>query len=184
MSLVEQLHAAHKERLARLSPPPRDDAAIKELRREIAKLNQELQRERFIVAEQKKYITKLAGVAATSTPKLEEIFSSICKYYDVPPEEMRGNGRTFPLYQYRQIYYFLCREYSHSLTQTGLYIRKDHTSVLHGSRKIENMLKTDLDLAVDLKEIRQKIGARVYQRQKALEHYMNVEALHEIVDRS
>jgi chromosomal replication initiation ATPase DnaA len=169
LSLVEQLHAAHKERMARLSPPPRDDETIEALRREVARLNQELHRARFIVAEQKKYITKLAGVAANTMPKLEEIFSSVCKYYDVSADAMRGNGRTYPLYYYRQIYYFLCRGYSHSLTQTGLYIRKDHTSVLHGSRKIEEMLKTDLQLEIDLKEIRQRIGKRVYERQQALE---------------
>ncbi|WP_316176175.1 helix-turn-helix domain-containing protein [Bradyrhizobium sp. SZCCHNRI1073] len=174
MSLVEQLHAAHKERMARLSPPPRDDEAIKQLQKDINRLNEELRRARFVMDEQKKYIAKLAGVAASTTPKLEEIFSTVCKYYDVSADAMRGNGRTYPLYHYRQVYYYLAREYSHSLTQTGLYIRKDHTSVLHGTRKIEEMLKTDLQLEIDLKEIRQKIGKRVFDRQQALEKLIDL----------
>lgn len=155
--------------MARLSPPSRDEEAIKQLKKDINRLNEELRRARFVMAEQKKYIAKLAGVAASTMPKLEEIFSSVCKYYDVSADAMRGNGRTYPLYHYRQVYYYLCREYSHSLTQTGLYIRKDHTSVLHGSRKIEEELKTDQQLEIDLKEIRQKIGKRVFERQQALE---------------
>jgi chromosomal replication initiation ATPase DnaA len=173
LSLVEQLHSAHKERMARLSPPPRDDEAIKQLNREISKLHEELRQARFVMAEQKRYIAKLAGVAASTMPKLEEIFSSVCKYYDVSADEMRGNGRTYPLYQYRQIYYYLAREYSHSLTQTGLHIRKDHTSVLHGSRKIKEMMETDIILCGDINELRQKIGKKVYERQQALERLID-----------
>jgi chromosomal replication initiation ATPase DnaA len=169
MSLVEQLHAAHKERMARLSPPSRDEETIKRLKKDIDKLNEELRRARFVMAEQKKYIAKLAGVAASTMPKLEEVLSTVCKYYAVSADEMRGNGRTYPLFQYRQIYYFLCREYGHSLTQTGIHIRKDHTSVLHGSRKIKEMMETDVILSGDINEIRQKIGKKVYDRQQALE---------------
>jgi chromosomal replication initiation ATPase DnaA len=179
MSLVDQLHAAHKERMARLSPPARGEEAFKQLTEEIARLknqnrelNMALARERFIVAEQKKYIGKLAGVASTATPKLEEILSSVCKYYGVSPEEMRGQGRARPLAHIRQVYYYLCREHSHSLTQTGLYVRKDHSSVLHGARKIKADLQTDLQLETDIRELQQKIGAKVYERQKALEKYM------------
>lgn len=175
MSLVADFHAAHKARLARMSANAiqsvKDDAtdlAIAQLRQEITFLNNELKRQRGIVAEQNAYIEKLAGVAADTNPKLEEVLSSCCKYYSVSPNDMRSPTKALGIPFRRQVFYFLAREYGHSLHQIGRHIKKDHSCVLYGARKIQALLEDDEQLRDDIDLLRHKIAARVFERRRAL----------------
>lgn len=170
MSLVAEMHAAHKARLARMSPKVKDDGeAIAQLKQEITTLNDELKQQRAIVAKQNAYIERLAGVAADTNPKLEEIFSSVCKFYNVSSTDMRSPTKALGLPFRRQIFYFLGREYGHSLHEIGRHIKKDHSCVLYGSAKIKSLLEADCGLRMDVETLRHKIAARVFERRRTLE---------------
>jgi chromosomal replication initiation ATPase DnaA len=178
MSLVEQMHAAHKARLVRMNGSKPDQPVIKDngadllaahLRREIACLREEVKRQAGVIADQQSYIERLAGVAADTNPKLDEIFNCCCKYYDVSPADMRSPSKALGLPFRRQTFYFLGREYGHSLHQIGRHIHKDHSSVVYGARKISELLQDDVQLRGDIDILRQKILARAYERRRALE---------------
>lgn len=179
MSLVEQLHAAHKARLAKISSSAVDGPQVTQLKRalsdsqdRISELNEELRRQRQIIAAQKAYIEKLAGVASTAQPKLEEILNAVCKRWGLSREVMRSQSREAGVTQYRQIYYFLGREYEHAYTAIGFYVCKDHTSAIHGERKIRARLESDTQLRFDIEELKKKIAVKVYERQQSLQKYL------------
>jgi chromosomal replication initiation ATPase DnaA len=169
MSLVEQMHAAHKQDQPVISV---DDRLVSYLRQEITSLREEVRRQAGIIADQEVYIEKLAGVAADTTPKLDEVFNCCCKFYGVSPNDMRSPTKALGLPYRRQIFYFLAREYGHSLHQIGRHIHKDHSSVLYGSAKIRGLVGTDEQLSGEIEALRLKIAARTFERRRVLDELM------------
>ena len=59
----------------------------------------------------------------------------------IHPEAVTGNSREAPLVKCRrEVYYRLRTELGMSLSQIGLKLNKDHTSVLHGVREYAKAL--------------------------------------------
>jgi len=179
MSLVQQLHAEHKARLAKIASSAVDGPQITQLKRalsdsqdRISELNDELRRQRQIIAAQKTYIEKLAGVASTAQPKLEEILNAVCKRFGVSREVMRSQSRDSGNTKCRQIYYFLGLEYEHAFAAIGFYISEDHATVLYGERKIRKDIQTDTQLRFDIEELKKAIAVKVYERQQSLQKYL------------
>jgi chromosomal replication initiation ATPase DnaA len=179
VSIIEEMHAAHKARLVRMSgvrPVTEDpnERKVIDLTNRVSELENALQRQDSLIVEQRAYIQKLAGVAADTNPKLEEVFTTCCKFYGVSPADMRGPSKAIGLPFRRQIFYFLAREYGHSLHQIGRHIHKDHSSVVYGAQKIKVMVETDKSLQFDIDVLRERIAARTFERRHALEKILRV----------
>jgi hypothetical protein len=90
---------------------------------------------------------------------VRDIQKAVCKYYGVKLEEMLSQRRTADIVLPRQVAMFLCKELtSRSLPELGRrFGGRDHTTVLHGVRKIPRIAYDDASLAQDLVIIREKL---------------------------
>jgi len=85
-----------------------------------------------------------------------EVISSVCKHYGVSKEEILCKNRKKELIIPRQVTIYLIREMTHkSLPEIGKIMGgKDHTTIMHSHKKIEELLKVDLLIKNDIENIR------------------------------
>ena len=100
-------------------------------------------------------IQALEGPSAPRTPTCNEIILTTAHYYGITNNEIRNARRTMNFTKPRQIAYYLCCELTRrSLVEIGVYMGgKDHTTVLHGNRKIRSLLTSDPDLAAEIDQL-------------------------------
>lgn len=68
----------------------------------------------------------------------------VCTYLEVHPKTLGGVKRTRDIVFARQVIMFLIRRYSTlSLMNIGKRYNKDHTTVIHSLRTINNLMDTD-----------------------------------------
>ncbi len=91
------------------------------------------------------------------TPDL--IIRESCKYFKVPVEDIMSRKRTKDLVIPRQVMMYLLRhEISLSFPEIGREMGgKDHTTIMHGCKKVENEININLRLKNNISEIREKI---------------------------
>ena len=76
------------------------------------------------------------------------IINIVSEHFDVTPEDIRSQRRNAEFVIPRQVYMYLCRE----LTDTQLINiaktlgKKDHTTIIHGIKKIEEEMKYNEEL--------------------------------------
>ena len=83
----------------------------------------------------------------------------VAESFGIPVEELSSSKRTSDLALARQIAMYLSREYTEaSLQQIGYgFNKKDHTTVLHACRKIDELLKNDLRVKSIVDNVRKKL---------------------------
>lgn len=88
-----------------------------------------------------------------------QIVEKVAKYYQLSPKEMCGKSRVSHIKNARQMtMYILSKELQMSTTKIAYEVGvKDHTTVMHGIKKIENDLKLNYGLRDQLEAIREKI---------------------------
>ena len=98
------------------------------------------------------------------SPKLrpvssKQIIEKVAKYYNLSVKEMCGKSRVSNIKTARQIAMFiLSKELSMSTTKIATEVGvKDHTTVMHGIKKIENDLKLNFVLRDQIESIKEKI---------------------------
>lgn len=96
----------------------------------------------------------------TLTPLV--ILSSVASFYGLPTEVLQSKRRDKPLSIARQMAMYLLREELQcSWTQIGQELGgRDHSTILHGYKKINNDLNTDPVLLRDLLEIRERLYSK------------------------
>ena len=89
----------------------------------------------------------------------KQIIEKVAKYYDLPVKEMCGKSRVANIKTARQVAMFLLsKELKLSTNKIAAEVGvKDHTTVMHGIKKIENDLKLNFALRDQIEEIREKI---------------------------
>lgn len=95
--------------------------------------------------------------AKTLSPK--QVIEKVAKYYNMTPKEMCSKSRVAHIKNARQVaMYMLSKELSMSTpkiaTEVGV---KDHTTVMHGIKKIEADLKLNFSLRDQINSLREKI---------------------------
>lgn len=87
----------------------------------------------------------MAQRKARTAPTLRALAQVVTKYFNVKLADLRGASRRKALVNARDIVVYLARQTTtHSLEQIGNYLGgRDHTTILHGYRKLEKMVKTD-----------------------------------------
>ena len=89
----------------------------------------------------------------------KQVVEKVAKYYDLPVKEMCGKSRVANIKTARQVAMFiLSKELSMSTTKIATEVGvKDHTTVMHGIKKIESDLKLNFSLRDQIEEIKEHI---------------------------
>lgn len=75
-----------------------------------------------------------------SSVKIPEIIDAVCFEYGISRSEFEGARRWQGRVRARMVFYFIARKHGRrSLPQIAYYAKKDHTTVLYGVRRVENM---------------------------------------------
>lgn len=88
-----------------------------------------------------------------------DIVEAVCEHFGVTDKEIQGRQRTKAIVLPRQVAMYLLREETQiSLEEIGRAMGgRDHTTVLHGIRKIEGELENDLQLRTAVMDIRESL---------------------------
>lgn len=88
--------------------------------------------------------------------KLEEIADTVCRYYKLDKKDFLGQRRFRYLAEPRQMYCYISRKRvkDASLKSIGRFIgHKDHSTVIHAVRKINNLFAFDKGMRRDYEDI-------------------------------
>ncbi|NRB34181.1 MAG: chromosomal replication initiator protein DnaA [Rhodobacteraceae bacterium] len=105
----------------------------------------------------------LADVLRASERKItvEEIQRKVSDYYNIRLSDMIGPKRLRSFARPRQVAMYLCKQLtSRSLPEIGRrFGGRDHTTVMHGVRRIEGLKQTDGQIAEDIEMLRRALEA-------------------------
>ena len=95
-------------------------------------------------------------------PTADVIIEEVCKFYNIEPDILRGQGRSKDISLARQIAIYQIRRMTNlSLKEIGQeFGGRDHSTVLNALNRIENLVKTDPEKAEIVKDITTNINAR------------------------
>ena len=95
-------------------------------------------------------------------PTADDIIEETGKFFSIPAEDIRGKRQTRNVSLARQISMFLIKKLT-NLTQVGIgevFGGRDHSTVISAVRRIEDLIKTDPELAKTIKDIESNINSR------------------------
>lgn len=165
MSLLMELHEAHKARLIRMQPKvrrvsiPIEVEVEDRLQAQVSKMRRQVD----ALYEQVIDLGGTPGVAMAGNPTVKWICVVVSRHCHVPVADIYSPRRTAPLVRARQIAMYLAKSLTmKSLPEIARRIGdRDHTTVLHGVRKITALREKDADLDALLHDITKEImGAR------------------------
>lgn len=93
---------------------------------------------------------------------VRQIINVVSEYYRIPQREIMSNRRTAPVVRARQIGMYLAKTHTlRSLPEIGRVLGgKDHTTILHGVRKITQRMADDAELAKEIAELTELLSKR------------------------
>ena len=95
-------------------------------------------------------------------PTADVIIDEVCKFYNIEPATLRGQGRSKDISLARQIAMYLIRSMTNlSLDDIGKqFDNRDHSTVLYSIKQVEKQMKKDAAFAETVKAIKTNINAR------------------------
>jgi hypothetical protein len=146
MSLVEELHAARKARLERMSG--------RKVAPTVEPVNVEPEPIEFELNPKPIWFS----VEDSPPPPnllVNEIIRAVCRHFNITPTQIKSSRRTKDVVYPRQIALCLARRHTtRSLPEIGRHFGyRDHTTVLYGARKIEGECQTNMKVAHDVAHI-------------------------------
>lgn len=95
-------------------------------------------------------------------PTAEVIIEEVCKFYNLEPPLLRGQGRSKDISLARQIAMYQIRRMTNlSLKEIGAeFGGRDHSTVLNAINRVEDLVKTDPEKAEIIKDITTNINSR------------------------
>jgi hypothetical protein len=98
---------------------------------------------------------------AVSRESINNIIAIVCSLWNVTPGDLVGPRRARVLAVPRFAFAHLARTHCQhmSLPQIGLIIKRDHTTVLHGLRRAEQLIRDDPEFARRVKSAELALGA-------------------------
>lgn len=92
-------------------------------------------------------------------PKIRDIQTAVAEYFKLEDVELLSNRRCVKVVRPRQIGYYLCKKLTRrSLPEIGRKFGRDHTSIIAGVRKIEELIIADEQIAVDVRVLTSRLG--------------------------
>lgn len=99
-------------------------------------------------------VEKILGEKGEKTSAIhpDDIIKNVCQFYDIKPTQLKGPKRDAFLVKARQItMYVLKNELRLTLVEIGNFLGgRDHTTIMHGITKVENMLSTNPKMASEI----------------------------------
>jgi chromosomal replication initiator protein len=97
-----------------------------------------------------------------TTTSAAEVIDAVSKHYQVEEKDLMGRKRTRDVVLPRQIAMYLLREETDiSLEEVGRALGgRDHTTVMHGIKKIEAALENDVQMRASIMSIREALLTR------------------------
>lgn len=92
---------------------------------------------------------------------MDEILKKTCEYYKIRPVDLISQNRQRAIARPRQVAMYLCKKLTQrSLPEIGRkFGGRDHTTILYGVRKIEELMQTDNQIAEDAELLRRMLEA-------------------------
>lgn len=91
---------------------------------------------------------------------IDEIQKKVAEYFNISVKEMQSSRRARTVARPRQIAMYLAKQLtSRSLPEIGRKFDRDHTTVMHAVRKVEELLTEDKSLAESLDSLRRLLEA-------------------------
>lgn len=169
MSYVEELHARHKERRARIEarayrPPSMSEPAPAPLSELEQVMGENYQHAKWVLRQAE--INPLPKPPKEPlVPSFTDIIHEVCRFYNVTRIALKSVRRDQWIVRPRQVACYLAYvETGLSFVQVGnLLGGRDHTTALHACRKIERLLQEDQDeqLALAVAVIRLRLYHRL-----------------------
>ena len=115
--------------------------------------------EDFSLALAARALGEIAPAPRRRIPAPEQIIDAVADYYGLPPQKLAGQARDRHLVHARHVAMYLLRhDGMRPLTEIGKLLgKRDHTTVMHGTEKIERSLPTDPELRSELAAIRAQV---------------------------
>ncbi|MCX7728079.1 MAG: chromosomal replication initiator protein DnaA, partial [Bacteroidia bacterium] len=87
----------------------------------------------------------------------------VCEYFNLKPEELKAKTRRREIVQPRQIIMYFAKKYTKASLQTigAMCGGKDHSTVLHACRNIEDLKETDKQIRLYIEEIDKKLNLSI-----------------------
>lgn len=107
-------------------------------------------------------IMKRGSQTVSKSITLEQIVDNACAYFGLHQEEIYGKSRKAPIVLARQVSMYLAQQYTKmTASKIGIQIgNRNHATVLHSVRTIEQKMKTDATLKKSVDELIQKLKER------------------------
>ena len=98
-------------------------------------------------------------IETEKTVDLSEIKEAVCEYYNLDIKDIQTKSRKREVAQARQVAMYLARKYTKkSLSVIGSEIgNRDHATVLHACKTVENLIETDKTIRQSLDTIESKL---------------------------
>ncbi|MBO7385701.1 MAG: chromosomal replication initiator protein DnaA [Clostridia bacterium] len=91
----------------------------------------------------------------------EKIILAVSKYYSVTPKDILSNVRSREFTVPRQLAIYLTRELcAYSTTKVGEAFGRDHSTVMHACKKVEEMIEASMTFRLTADQIRSDLGAK------------------------
>ena len=95
---------------------------------------------------------------AAAPPTAERIIATVAEHYNVRPSDIKGTRRPANIVQPRQVAMYLCRQLtSMSFPDIGKEFNKDNSTVQHGVKKIEDVVRTDPNVRATIELIERRL---------------------------
>jgi chromosomal replication initiator protein len=119
----------------------------------------QLTREPITVALAERTLADLMRSREARRVRIEDILRIVSRHYKVPRNELLSSRRSRDVVRPRQIAMYLAKSMtSRSLPEIGRrFGGRDHTTVLHSVRKVEQMIKDDGDLAQEIELLKRML---------------------------
>lgn len=89
---------------------------------------------------------------------ISAVISAVAMHYGVERERLLSRDRSMPLVRHRQVAMAIARDMGCPLLVIAAEFGKDHTTVLHGVRKVHALLDAgDVELAREIRAIIEKM---------------------------
>ena len=91
---------------------------------------------------------------------IDEIQKKVAEYFNISVKEMQSSRRARTVARPRQIAMYLAKQLtSRSLPEIGRKFDRDHTTVMHAVRKVEELIMEDISLAENVEALRRTLEA-------------------------
>jgi len=87
--------------------------------------------------------------------QIDEIITTVARYYNMKISDLKGKTRKEPLARARQIIMYIAREHTHlSTSAIGQDLgNRHHTTIIHGHNQIKQVVKLDIMISKQVKEL-------------------------------